>query len=128
MIGKDTRILIADDSQVVRKNTLLYLKNLGFSELREAWDGESALLKIFDAFEEGKPFGLIFCDMTMPRMSGKDVLTRLRRDDRFQQLPFVFITALGKEDDIKKAMDYGANKCLIKPYTENQIATLLEEI
>ena len=93
MIGKDTRILIADDSQVVRKNTRIFLQNIGFENIREAWDGESALLKIFDALEDGEPFGLIFCDITMPRLSGKDVLTKLRQDDRFKDVPFIFITA-----------------------------------
>ena len=51
----------------------------------------------------------------MPRLSGFDVLTWIRRDESFKTLPVIVLTSSNHETDIKRAKDLGANFYLVKP-------------
>ena len=58
---------------------------------------------------------LILLDLKMPRMNGFDVLSWMRGENDFKQLPVVVLTSSGHEADVKRAYAMGANSYLVKP-------------
>jgi diguanylate cyclase (GGDEF)-like protein len=68
---------------------------------------------------------LILCDISMPSTNGYDVLKALRDDKRTHAIPFIFLTALGGMQDLRKGMRLGADDYLTKPVSaEELIATV----
>jgi two-component system response regulator len=56
----------------------------------------------------------------MPRMSGLEVLTQLRADDRFRRVPVVILSSSREESDLARSWDIGANAYVIKPVDVDQ--------
>ena len=101
------RVLIVDDSEMVRNFHSYLLKDAGF-EVKTAADGAEAL-EIFlrDSFD------LIITDINMPRMDGFTFIRRVRELDK--NIPIVIISTQDEARDKQKGFDAGANLYLIKP-------------
>lgn len=63
---------------------------------------------------EARP-DLILMDLNLPGLHGFDLLNRIKKDDRFKNIPIVILTASQSEEDIQKAYDLHANCYLLKP-------------
>lgn len=114
------RVLIVDDSISVRKSlqALLEAKNL---KVYTAKDGLEAL-----SILEEKNVDLIITDLEMPVMHGYEFISRIRKDERFNDLPIVVLTSRGTKKHQEKAIDLGADGFLVKPFDEKTITELLE--
>ncbi|MCK9160055.1 MAG: hybrid sensor histidine kinase/response regulator [Bacteroidaceae bacterium] len=109
------KILIVDD---VVTNVML-LKILLSKEkynIISASDGHSALLEI----EKEVP-DLILLDVMMPDMSGYDVAERLNKDDRYKEIPIIFLTALSNTTDVVKGFRVGGNDFISKPFNNEEL-------
>lgn len=89
-------------------------------DVQAVHDGDEAIsyLSGTDAFadREKHPFPeLVLLDLKMPRLSGFDVLTWLRGNDSFKDLPVIVLTSSNHEIDVRRAYDLGANSYLVKP-------------
>lgn len=113
------RILIADDKASSRELVRTILENLGYV-IEEASDGVEAL----EAVQTSSP-DLVLLDLQMPRLTGQEVLTRLRADVRFVDLPVVALTASAMAGDRERALAAGFTSYLAKPVT---LSTLRTEI
>ena len=104
-------ILIVDDD----KANLMYLNNLLSAEstLHMAKDGRQAL-KWIDEFIPD----LILLDITMPGISGYEVLTELKKSERTRNIPVIFITGLSADEDEMKGLELGADDYICKPFNE----------
>ena len=107
------KILIADDSRVMRQIVTRTLRQAGFEghDLVEAADGQEAFEK---AVAEKPDF--VLSDWNMPHMTGVEVLKQLRANGN--QVPFGFVTSEGTEEMRKQAEDAGALFLITKPFTE----------
>lgn len=103
------RILVAEDNAVNLELLREMLEGLR-CEVVEVTNGEQALAKV----EETRP-DLILLDINMPRMSGYDVLARLRQNRNFSNVPVVAVTAYAMKEDQQKILDAGFNGYLPKP-------------
>jgi len=105
------KILCVEDEQDIRENISEVLRDEGF-EVFEAENGIAG----YKAFQEHKPH-LIISDIMMPELDGYGLLKKIREDKytRNNNVPFIFLTALGQKDDIIKGVDLSANDYLIKP-------------
>ena len=74
-------VLVIDDSASVRQLTRMMLERAGYSVI-EATDGEDAYEKL-----DGRPLGMILCDLAMPRMDGLSFLRLLRHHPRYRSTP-----------------------------------------
>src|SRR5438067_5170321 len=89
-------------------------------ELKTVTDGDEALdylrgeAKFADRERNPLP-KLVLLDLKMPRLSGFDVLSWIRRDERFRRLPVVVLTSSTHDADMRRAYDLGANSYLVKP-------------
>lgn len=63
---------------------------------------------------------VVLLDIKMPRMSGLEVLTQLRADDRFRRVPVVILSSSREESDLARSWDIGANAYVIKPVDVDQ--------
>jgi two-component system, chemotaxis family, sensor kinase CheA len=112
------RVLVADDSPVVRELVREILSSAGL-EVLEAHDGAGAL----ESIQQAEP-DLLISDVEMPRMNGFDLLSEVRR--RSQRLPVVMLSTRGSVEDRKRATRLGANAYLVK--TEFHSESLLEVV
>jgi two-component system sensor histidine kinase/response regulator len=112
-------VLVIEDDESCRINILELLEAEEF-QVVSAVNGRIGL----DLARTRLP-GLVLCDIIMPELDGYGVLGELRQDSRTAMIPFIFLTASADRDDLRRAMDLGANGYLIKPFTR---AELLEMI
>lgn len=106
------KILVVDDSKVMRSIVLRNLKGAGWAEHEyvEAVNGAEALATI-----EAGGIDLVLSDWNMPEMNGYQCLTTLR--ERGNQTRFGFVTSEGSEEMRAKAKEAGALFLLAKPFS-----------
>ena len=100
------KVLVVDDEPNIVLSLEFLMQQAGF-EVVTAEDGESALARV----EEGPP-DLVLLDISLPGISGFDVLERLRGDPTHARLPIIMLTAHGREVEREKGLALGAD-CLL---------------
>jgi two-component system chemotaxis response regulator CheY len=125
-MGYETRkVMVVDDSSVMRQIIKNNLKQLGFelTNLLDAEDGEEALSKI-----GGNEVDLVISDWNMPRMTGIDFLRAIRSDGALKELPFLMVTSEADKEKIMEAVQAGVNQYIVKPFNANQLEEKIKEI
>jgi serine phosphatase RsbU (regulator of sigma subunit) len=107
MALRGKRIVVVDDTEMVRKVLVQYLERLGFSAL-EAADGQSGL----DVIRASTP-DLVLCDLRMPNLDGLGVLKVLKQES--PDLPIVVMSGQGLLQDAIGALQLGAWDYVAKP-------------
>ncbi|HEX8630731.1 MAG TPA: response regulator [Catenuloplanes sp.] len=117
------KILIADDSRVMRQIVTRTLRQAGYEghELVEAADGRQA----YDAAVSERP-DLVLSDWNMPEMTGVEVLRALRADG--VQVPFGFVTSESTAEMLQAAEAAGALFLITKPFTAETFRDKLDPI
>ena len=115
------RILVVDDEPVNRRVLRNHLGMRRYGVL-EAEDGEQAL----DQVAGVGPFDLVLLDVMMPGLSGFEVCRRLRQTYSRQELPVIFLTARGREEDLEEGLAVGANDYLLKPVSKSELLARVE--
>ena len=123
MFDLKTRVLIVDDMLTMRKIIARAVKELGFTDLTEANDGNKAWAAISSAQPE---FGLLISDWTMPGCSGLELLKRVRGDSHFKSLPFLMVTAEAEALQVQEAVKEGVDSYVTKPFTVETLKAKLE--
>lgn len=103
-------ILAVDDDPEILEMLLRVLSREGM-EVEKARSAQEALVSLTDHTPD-----ILILDINMPGMDGLTLCRRLRQDTRFVALPILFLTALGKTDDIVKGLDAGADDYIVKPF------------
>jgi two-component system response regulator len=73
----------------------------------------------FAGRSDGDPV-VVLLDIKMPRMSGLEVLTHMREDERLRRIPVVILSSSREESDLARSWDLGANAYVIKPVDVGQ--------
>jgi two-component system chemotaxis response regulator CheY len=115
---KKPRILIVDDSSVMRKIIERSLRQAGLdlAEVVEAGNGIEALAAV-----NAGPFDLILSDINMPAMDGIEFLKQLTTIESAKGIPVVMVTTEGSESRVVEAISIGAKGYIRKPFTPDQI-------
>ncbi len=71
---------------------------------------------------------LILLDLYMPRMGGHEVLQYCKQDDRFKRIPIVMLTTSGRPDDVRLALQAGANAYLLKPVAVDRLMAVMGQV
>lgn len=119
-MDKGMKILVVDDFPTMRRIVRSLLKELGFSNVDEAEDGQEGLQKLASG-----EFEFVVSDWNMPNLNGLDMLKQIRADDALKSLPVLMVTAEAKKDNIVAAAQAGASGYIVKPFTA---ATLEEKL
>lgn len=127
-VDKMMRILVVDDSMIVRTLLTNSLKQVGFENITESDDGYDAFMKIQDAFSEGKTFEIVFIDWNMPMMKGIDVIKKCKANEDLQNIRFIMVSAEQDLANIMAALEAGASDYVTKPFSHEQIEKKLNRI
>lgn len=119
-MDKNMKILVVDDFSTMRRIIKNLLKDLGFANIQEADDGNTALPML----QQGD-FDFVVTDWNMPGMQGIDLLRAIRADANLKHIPVLMVTAEAKKEQIVAAAQAGVNGYVIKPFTA---ATLKEKL
>jgi two-component system chemotaxis response regulator CheY len=120
VLDKKMKILVVDDFSTMRRIIKNLLKDLGFANIQEADDGNTALPML----QQGD-FDFVVTDWNMPGMQGIDLLRAIRADANLKHIPVLMVTAEAKKEQIVAAAQAGVNGYVIKPFTA---ATLKEKL
>jgi two-component system chemotaxis response regulator CheY len=112
--------LIVDDQQTMRSLVRTGLQQLGFVSTFEAVDGEEGLRQMLM-----RPIGLVISDFNMPKLDGLGLLRAVRSHPPIQKTAFIMLTGRADKDLVQRAVQFGVNNYLVKPFT---VATLKEKI
>jgi DNA-binding response OmpR family regulator len=116
------KVLIVDDHAHTHRLIEVPLKSLGFQVLH-ADDGEEGV-----ALAQRDRPDVIILDVTMPKLSGMDVLRTLKADEALRPVPVVMLTAQGDDEEVSAAMDAGAAHYLRKPFRPIDVTNLVRQL
>jgi two-component system chemotaxis response regulator CheY len=117
------KFLVVDDFSTMRRIVRNLLKELGFTNVDEAEDGQIALQKL-----NSLPFDFVVTDWNMPNMDGLTLLQNIRANPSLKHLPVLMITAEAKKENIIAAAQAGASGYIVKPFTAATLSEKLEKI
>ena len=120
MADKNMSFLVVDDFPTMRRIVRSLLKELGYTNVEEAEDGQEALSKL-----RAGDFEFVVSDWNMPNLDGLEMLKQIRADDALKELPVLMVTAEAKKENIIAAAQAGASGYVVKPFTA---ATLEEKL
>ncbi len=114
--GNGYRVLIVDDSMFVTKQISQILTSEGFDVVGIATDGEEGVEKYKELFPN---VDVVTMDITMPKMDGVTALEKILEFDKEARV--VMISALGKQDLVKKSLLLGAKNYIVKPLDRKKV-------
>ncbi len=117
---RNLSFLVVDDYSTMRRIVKNLLNELGYVNVTEADDGNTALPLL-----RSGSFDFLITDWNMPGMPGLELLKQVRADERLSKLPVLMLTAEAKREQIVEAAKAGVSGYVIKPFTA---ATLKEKI
>ncbi|MHB8422451.1 MAG: chemotaxis response regulator CheY [Leptospirales bacterium] len=114
------RVLVVDDFSTMRRIVKNTLRQIGFSSIEEAEDGQKAYERLIS-----EKFDFVVSDWNMPNMTGIDLLRKVRATPELKHLPFLMVTAEAKQENVVEAIKAGVSNYIVKPFT---VATLQEKV
>jgi DNA-binding response OmpR family regulator len=116
-------ILVADDEPHIGRIIKMKLEQGPF-RVSLAYDGQEAL----DLINSEDQVDLALLDLMMPKLSGLDVLRRVREQERFRSLPCIILTAGGDAKHERDALELGATQFLTKPFSPKKLYALVARL
>ena len=118
-------ILVVDDFSTMRRIVKNLLTELGFTNITEADDGNTAL----PILEQGG-IDFLVTDWNMPGMPGIDLLKAVRNhsDPKLASLPVLMVTAEAKREQIMEAAQAGVNGYVVKPFTAETLKEKVDKV
>ena len=123
MIDTGMKVLVVDDMSTMRRIVKNVLRQIGFSDIMEAENGQDALTQL----RAGR-FGLVVSDWNMPVMQGIELLRAVRADPELKTLPFLMVTAEAQKENLIEAVQAGVSNYVVKPFTAEVLQGKLEKI
>lgn len=123
MADADMKILLVDDFSTMRRIIKNLLKDIGYTNVEEADDGDVALKKLQEV-----DFDFVISDWNMPKMTGIDLLKAVRADGKLKGIPFLMVTAEAKPENVTEALEAGVNNYIVKPFTSAVLKEKIDKI
>ena len=121
--GTKFRVLVVDDSMFVAKQLTQILTSDGYEIVATAQDGKDGV----DKYKELCPnVDLVTMDITMPKMDGITALEQIMAFDKNAKV--VMVSALGKEELVKKSLMTGAKSYIIKPLDRKKVLERIAKV
>jgi two-component system, chemotaxis family, chemotaxis protein CheY len=114
-------ILIVDDSTSMRSLLVSTLETLGQINIVQAPNGFEALRML-----PREQIDLVLTDINMPDINGLELLSFIRNNPIYKNVPVVVISTEGSRKDIEKGLTLGANEYLVKPFKSEQLLEIVK--
>ena len=116
------RILIVEDSGTMRSLIALALEELGEPvKVDEAQGGFEALHRL-----PRVDYDLIVTDINMPDINGLELVSFVKHDQRYADIPLVIVSTKASDRDCAKGLELGADAYLVKPFDPDQLRTVVD--
>jgi putative two-component system response regulator len=119
---RSSHILLVEDSDTIRAITTYLLEKHGHT-VTSATDGIKGLQAITDAPDT---FDMIITDINMPNMDGRELVERIRGDNRFQFIPIIVSTTISEKENIKRLLNAGADDYIVKPFSSEEFVARID--
>jgi two-component system chemotaxis response regulator CheY len=113
-------ILVVEDSPTMRQLITFAMKRIAGTKVIEATDGVDALKKL-----SSEKVDLILADINMPVMDGLKLVSLVKNNEAYKNIPVIIITTEGAREDKERAMAIGANAYLAKPIQTQELIKLV---
>jgi class 3 adenylate cyclase len=110
-LAPSMRVLVVDDSRMLRRVLIRELADMGIVKVVEASDGRAAM-----DMARSQPFDLMLLDMEMPELDGLGVLRLIKADSALRALPVIMVSAADQLAMIVECIQIGAEDYLPKPF------------
>lgn len=117
------KILVVDDFSTMRRIIKNLLKQLGYSNVDEAEDGNQALARL-----KSEKYEFIVSDWNMPNMTGLELLQAVRADGSLKDIKFLMVTAEAQQENVIAAVQAGVNNYIVKPFTADTLKEKIDKI
>lgn len=116
------RILIVEDEEAIQEMLAVALEQASFTvdTALDARRGQELL--------EENPPDLLLLDWMLPGVSGVEWARRLRKDDRYHDIPIILLTARGEEEDKVRGLESGADDYLTKPFSPRELVARIKAV
>ncbi len=124
-------ILIVDDMRAMRLIVRKALTGMGFTRITECEDGSKAWQTIEENLALNNPqanFDLIVSDWNMPKLTGIDLLRKVRANAITKKTPFILLTAEGEKSQVLEAVQAGVSSYIMKPFTGEILKQKIEAV
>jgi two-component system, response regulator len=126
-------VLLVEDNATDEELTLMALRKINIpNPIEVARDGAEALDYLFrqgaHANRSTAPPRLVLLDLNLPKLSGLDVLRRVREDERTKLLPVVILTSSHEQRDLVASYRLGANSYVVKPVDFTQFSSAVQQL
>ncbi len=115
------KVLVVDDSAIIRKSLSQQLDELGYEVVGEAINGKEAI----KLYKELKP-DFVTMDITMPLMNGIEALKEIKKDDKDAKI--IMVTSHGEEKLVMDAIKRGAVGYILKPIIHGKISNAVSKV
>ena len=115
-------ILVAEDERDIRELITFTLTFAGHT-ITQAANGAEAVEKAPDANPD-----LIMMDVRMPRMTGYEACRKLKEMDGIRDIPVVFLSAKGQDEEVQTGLEVGAVAYILKPFAPDELTRRIAEI
>ncbi len=115
------KILLVEDSATTRALIRAIIDELGDFEVVEASTGFEAL-KILPS----QGYELVITDINMPDINGLELISFIRNNQAYNQLPIIIVSTERSEEDRKRGMALGATAYLAKPFTSSELQEIIK--
>ena len=116
-------ILVVDDFTTMIRIIRNLLRQIGFQNVDEASDGNTALARLHE-----KKYGLIISDWNMDPVTGYELLKQVRSDPEIATTPFIMITAESKTENVIAAKRAGVNNYIVKPFNAQTLKNKIDAV
>lgn len=116
-------VLVVDDYATMRRIIKNLLTQIGFSNIDEADNGATALVKLRE-----RSFGMVISDWNMEPMTGLQLLKECRANPKLKDVPFIMVTAESKTENVIAAKQAGVNNYIVKPFNADTLKKKIESV
>ena len=117
-LNSSCNLLMIEDNPADVRLMIEAIREAELSEMvttRYAYDGNEALDILASAYNIGEPFHMILLDLNMPKVNGKELLAKIKNDERFEHIPVFIMTNSDYKNDMIDCYNLRADAYIQKP-------------
>jgi two-component system chemotaxis response regulator CheY len=122
-VAASIHVLVVDDQMSIRSLVRSGLNQLGVVHIAEAADGVEAMKSLML-----NPVHLILSDFNMPNLDGLELLKAVRANPPTAKTAFIMLTGRADRELVQKAVQFGVNNYLVKPFNVQVLKGKIEQV
>lgn len=117
------KILVVEDEPTSSKLMTYHLKMMGFKNVTEVVDGNSALEQL-----KKEKSDLVIADWHMPNLNGLNLFKTIREEESWQDIPFLMVTVEKDDQRVQEAIRAGVRDYIVKPIKVDKFKQKVREL